>query len=107
VDRCKTYHWVETQHQQRHVTDTPDFQPAEPQIQVFIRQDPIDASLDAETAAKARTRTPAGSLPESAEDFYDGPTETTTEFDVFACDAFVADQGKWIRLMPDADFIPT
>ena len=31
----------------------------------------------------------------------------TTEFDVFACDAFVEDQGKWLRLMPDAGFVPT
>eukprot|EP00962_Isochrysis_galbana_P062042 scaffold50070_cov112-Isochrysis_galbana.AAC.7 len=106
VDRCETYHWVETQHKQLHVTETPDFQPAQPQIQVFIRQDPIGV-LDPEVAAKATTRTPVGSLPESTEDFYDGPTETTTEFDVFACDAFEADPGKWIRLMPDADFIPT
>lgn len=107
VDRCKTYHWVETQHQQEHVTEQPDFQPADPQIQVFIRQDPLDKDLDPITAAKASTRTPVGSLPEATEDFYDGPTITTTEFDVFACDAFEADEGKWMRLMPDADFIPT
>jgi hypothetical protein len=106
VDRCETYHWVETQHQQQHVTEAPDFQPADPKIQVFIRQDPIGV-LDPEAAAKATSRTLVGSLPESTEDFYDGPTETTTEFDVFACDAFEADPGKWIRLMPDADFIPT
>ena len=31
----------------------------------------------------------------------------TTEYDVFACDAFVADQGRWLRLMPDAQYVPT
>ena len=31
----------------------------------------------------------------------------STEYDVFACDAYDEEMGKWIRLMPDADFIPT
>jgi len=107
VDRCKTYHWVETQHEQIHVAVDPDFEPADPQIQVFIRQDPLDPNLDPEEAAKAITRTPMGALPPPLDDMYDGPTVTTTEFDVFACDAFSEDTGKWIRLMPDAGFVPT
>ena len=31
----------------------------------------------------------------------------TTEYDVFECDAFTPDMGRWVRLMPEADFIPT
>lgn len=31
----------------------------------------------------------------------------TTEFDVFACDAFSEDTGRWLRMMPDAEFTPT
>ena len=37
VDRCHTYHAVETQHQQPHLTDSPDFEPKEPSINVNIR----------------------------------------------------------------------
>ena len=29
------------------------------------------------------------------------------EYDVFKCDSFVEDAGKWLRLMPDAGFVPT
>ncbi|NEO84637.1 MAG: Ycf34 family protein [Spirulina sp. SIO3F2] len=37
VDRCATYHAVEHQHQQPHLTDAPDFDPVEPSINVNIR----------------------------------------------------------------------
>ncbi|NJK37063.1 MAG: Ycf34 family protein [Oscillatoriales cyanobacterium RM2_1_1] len=37
VDRCITYHAVEHQHQQPHLTDAPDFEPIEPSINVNIR----------------------------------------------------------------------
>ncbi|BAC10008.1 Ycf34 family protein [Thermosynechococcus vestitus] len=37
VDRCITYHAVEAQHQQPHLTLTPDFDPIEPTINVNIR----------------------------------------------------------------------
>ena len=30
--------------------------------------------------------------------------DLTVEYDVFACDAFTEDRGRWLRLMPDADF---
>lgn len=38
VDRCTTYHAVEMQHQQPHLTETPDFEAVEPTINVNIRQ---------------------------------------------------------------------
>ena len=37
VDRCNTYHAVENQHQQSHLTDSPNFEPTEPTINVNIR----------------------------------------------------------------------
>ncbi|MDJ0564565.1 MAG: Ycf34 family protein, partial [Microcystis sp. M49629_WE12] len=37
VDRCLTYHAVETQHQERHLTETPDFEAKNPSINVNIR----------------------------------------------------------------------
>jgi hypothetical protein len=38
VDRCATYHEVEHQHQQPHLTEMPDFEAREPSINVNIRQ---------------------------------------------------------------------
>ena len=37
----------------------------------------------------------------------EGSSDMTVEYDVFACDAFTEDSGRWLRLMPEADFIPT
>ena len=37
VDRCQTYHAVEAQHQQLHLTENPDFEAKEPTINVNIR----------------------------------------------------------------------
>ncbi|MBR8829584.1 MAG: hypothetical protein N5P05_001467 [Chroococcopsis gigantea SAG 12.99] len=37
VDRCITYHAVEGQHQEPHLTHNPDFEPQEPSINVNIR----------------------------------------------------------------------
>lgn len=38
VDRCTTYHAVETQHEQTHLTENPTFEAVEPSINVNIRQ---------------------------------------------------------------------
>lgn len=48
VDRCFTYHAVEGQHEQIHLTETPDFDPVEPTINVNIRshQDDIEMEWD-------------------------------------------------------------
>ncbi|AFY73645.1 hypothetical protein Syn7502_01585 [Synechococcus sp. PCC 7502] len=39
VDRCITYHAVEEQHQQPHLTASPDFEANSPSINVNIRTD--------------------------------------------------------------------
>ncbi|XGV87096.1 MAG: Ycf34 family protein [Limnothrix sp. BL-A-16] len=46
IDRCTTYHAVEAQHQQAHLTDSPDFEPIEPSINVNIR--PRDNEIEME-----------------------------------------------------------
>jgi len=48
VDRCFTYHAVEGQHEQIHLTETPDFDPVEPTINVNIRshKDEIEMEWD-------------------------------------------------------------
>jgi len=48
VDRCITYNAVETQHQQPHLTENPDFEANEPSINVNIRtqQDYIEMEWD-------------------------------------------------------------
>ena len=48
VDRCQTYHAVETQHQQPHLTEDPDFEPKEPTINVNVRtqEDYIEMEWD-------------------------------------------------------------
>ena len=47
VDRCVTYHAVETQHEQLHLTENPDFDPVEPTINVNIRakQEEIEKNI--------------------------------------------------------------
>ncbi len=37
VDRCTTYHAVEEQHQQAHLTSAPNFEATQPSINVNIR----------------------------------------------------------------------
>ncbi|MGY6529189.1 MAG: Ycf34 family protein [Cyanobacterium sp.] len=48
VDRCNTYHAVETQHEQPHLTDKPSFEPENPSINVNIRtrEDYIETEWD-------------------------------------------------------------
>ncbi|MCM0593629.1 MAG: Ycf34 family protein [Gloeotrichia echinulata IR180] len=48
VDTCVTYHAVEAQHQQPHLTEAPDFDPNEPSINVNIRtkEDVIEMEWD-------------------------------------------------------------
>lgn len=76
-------------HEQPHVAEDPDFEPKDPQIQVFIRNENSTDAADV-PAEEGGVR-----------------SELTVEYDVFACDAFTEDKGRWLRLMPDADFIPT
>jgi hypothetical protein len=46
VDRCTTYHAVELQHQQPHLTEVPDFEAVEPTINVNIRSDADEIQME-------------------------------------------------------------
>ncbi|WP_448597560.1 Ycf34 family protein [Thermoleptolyngbya sp.] len=48
VDRCTTYHAVEHQHQQPHLTEFPDFEAIEPTINVNIRQGDAEDIIEME-----------------------------------------------------------
>ena len=53
VDRCKVYHWVETMHEQPHLTMEPDFDPSKPEVQVFIRNEEEATPLYEEEAEES------------------------------------------------------
>jgi hypothetical protein len=63
-----------------------------------------------EEAAAVTSPGPDGAL--HGPTVYDLSPVTTTEYDVVACQSFVADQGAWVRNMPDEirranpDFVP-
>lgn len=46
VDQCITYHAVETQHQQPHLTDNPTFEPEKPTINVNIRSSTEEIEME-------------------------------------------------------------
>ena len=74
------------------------------------RASTLEEAMGRYAAASAELRRQVGVCARvSASDGADGPPADVMsyEYDVFACDAFVEDQGKWLRLMPDADFVPT
>ena len=133
VDRCTAYHFVETKHEQPHLTAAPDFTPraGSPQITVSIRREDEEGARVAwdavrdETTAREETEAQAQEplLPQSEDGAYDRARhlETadfsiptfTTEYDVVKCADFVLDDGRWVRLMPaeiralNPDFVPS
>lgn len=46
VDRCITYNAVEEQHQQLHLTETPDFEATSPSINVNIRTQDLAIEME-------------------------------------------------------------
>jgi hypothetical protein len=60
VDRCSTYHAVETQHQERHLTDNPDFEATEPEINVNIRTNVDEISMEWDVVGCASFRQETG-----------------------------------------------
>lgn len=84
VDRCATYHEVETNHQQPHLTETPDFNPVNPTINANI-QIP-EAVVEGDRIVQKG-------------DF-------GFEYDVVGCDSFQEEAGKWAKLRP-GELVPT
>ncbi|MCM1981359.1 Ycf34 family protein [Lyngbya confervoides] len=46
VDQCVTYHAVEHQHQQPHLTQDPHFEPIDPTINVNIRNADLEIEME-------------------------------------------------------------
>ena len=84
VDRCTTYHAVETNHRQPHLTEAPDFEPQNPTINANIS--PPVVSVEGDRIVQSG-------------DF-------GFEYDVVGCDSFQQDTGKWVRLRP-GEAVPT
>jgi hypothetical protein len=60
VDRCTTYHAVETQHQELHLTEYPDFEATEPEINVNIRTNPDEIQMEWDVVGCASFRQEMG-----------------------------------------------
>lgn len=84
VDDCTTYHAVEHQHQQPHLSESPTFEPNNPTINVNITPPKVVVTGDKIV---------------SGNDF-------GSEYDVVGCDSFTEEMGKWAKLRP-GEAIPT
>ncbi|MGF1602649.1 MAG: Ycf34 family protein [Thermosynechococcaceae cyanobacterium] len=60
VDDCLTYHAVEGQHQQPHLTELPSFEPVEPTINVNIRTDSDEIQMEWDVVGCASFKEEAG-----------------------------------------------
>lgn len=84
VDRCTTYHAVEAQHLQPHLTEQPDFEAVNPTINANIT--PPTVRVEGDRIIQ--------------------DDEFGFEYDVVGCDSFLMEQGKWSRLRP-GELVPT
>lgn len=124
VTNCAAYHFVETKHEQPHMTQNPTFEPREgsPTIHVNVRT--VRSTEDrqreiermwrehkAETKKAMENSKDEGPL--YGETKYDLTPVTTYEYDVVKCEDFVSDPGCWVRNMPqeireaNPDFVPS
>ena len=127
VTKCAAYHFVETKHEQPHMSENPTFEPREgsPTIHVNIRTIRTEEDREKEIQRmwkehKAEEEKAAAATTSESDDtelhgdqVYDFAPMTTYEYDVVACEDFVEDKGCWIRNMPDEirkanpDFVPS
>ncbi len=84
VDSCITYHAVETNHQQPHLTETPVFEPNNPTINANITLPKLTVNGDQMSS----------------------DNEFGFEYDVVGCNSFSEEIGKWAKLRP-GEAIPT
>ncbi len=85
VDRCISYHAVETQHQQPHLTEHPDFEPMHPTININHTFPTVVITDDGRIIQQG--------------DF-------GVEWDVVGCESFSEEKGRWIALRPN-ELVPT
>ena len=120
VTSCAAYHFVETKHEQPHMTEDPAFEPREgsPTIHVNIRTLRTDQDRQAELQRmwrehKVETERAEARGEDHGEETYDLTPQVTQEYDVVACEDFVQDTGCWVRNMPEEirranpDFVPS
>jgi hypothetical protein len=114
VTNCAAYHFVESKHEQLHMTENPMFDPREgsPTIHVNVRtvqdgnqQDEI-ARMWKEHKAKTehamKKSVQQGDSDELyGESKYDLTPVTTYEYNVVKCEDFVSDPGHWVQNMPE------
>ena len=84
VDSCITYHAVETNHRQLHLTESPTFEPNNPTINANIMLPKVEVHGDKISQEN----------------------EFGFEYDVVGCDSFKEETGKWAKLRP-GEAIPT
>ncbi len=84
IDSCITYHAVETNHQQPHLTEMPVFEPDNPTINANITLPKLQVSGDQMTS----------------------DSEFGFEYDVVGCNSYREEMGKWAKLRP-GEAVPT
>ena len=114
VTSCAAYNFVETKHEQPHMTEDPTFEPrnGSPTIHVNVRsirneddqQKEIDRmwrehKLETERAEEAAPGEDDEPLHGAMK--YDLAPVTTYEYDVVKCEDYVEDMGAWVRNMPE------
>jgi hypothetical protein len=127
VTNCAAYHFVETKHEQPHMTNDPTFEPREgsPTIHVNVRtiRNTEDRQREVERMWREHKEETQKAMENSDNDDDDGPLYgetkydltpvTTYEYDVVKCQDFVSDPGCWVRNMPqeireaNPDFVPS
>jgi hypothetical protein len=127
VTNCAAYHFVETKHEQPHMTQDPTFEPRQgsPTIHVNVRtiRNVEDRQREVERMwrehkdetqrAMENSDGADGDGPLYGETKYDLTPVTTYEYDVVKCEDFVSDPGCWVRNMPqeireaNPDFVPS
>lgn len=125
VTNCAAYHFVETKHEQPHMTENPTFEPRDgsPTIHVNVRT--IRNNQDRKKEIERMWREHEGETQRAmenqdkdddtlyGEETYDLTPVTTYEYDVVKCEDFVSDPGCWVRNMPEEirlanpDFVPS
>ncbi len=131
VTSCKAYHFVETKHEQPHMSEEPTFLPREgsPIINVNIRTEQRKSKMG---NSENKPRMWKDQIQDEEEEEVNEPkrdakyyeetgtietvktnTTTTIEYDIVKCADFLFDKGCWVRNMPEEikrvnpDYVPT
>ena len=103
VTNCAAYHFVETNHEQPHITENPTFEPRDgnPTIHVTIRTEEERQAESRRMGHGQETKETVAHGDDFGKEKYDLSSFVSTEYDVVKCEDFVLDKGNWIRNMPE------